>query len=76
MMGERIINGHEPNFNNLPPKPTEMTSEDRKAIVEALEAIASALSFAESDMPIVMSDRIIALHVAIGKLKENGDCDD
>lgn len=53
-----------------------MTSEDRKAIVEALEAIASALSFAESDMPIVMSDRIIALHVAIGKLKESGDCDD
>ena len=50
-----------------------MTSEDRKAIVEALEAIASALSFAESDMPMVMSDRLNALHVAIDKLKEVRD---
>ena len=50
-----------------------MTSEERKALVEALEAIASALSFAECDMPMVMRDRLIALHDAIDKLKEGGD---
>ena len=49
-----------------------MTEEERKAITDALQAIASALSFCDTDMELVMRDRINAVYEAIGKLRGKG----
>lgn len=50
-----------------------MSEKERQAIVKALEAIASALSFCETDMELVMRDRLEAVHEAIGKLRGEGE---
>lgn len=50
-----------------------MTEEERKAIADALQAIVSALSFCETEMELVVRDRLEAVHEAIGKLRGEGD---
>ena len=46
-----------------------MSEKDKQAIVKALEAIASALSFCETDMELVLWDRLDAIHGAIDELR-------
>lgn len=50
-----------------------MTEEERKAITDALQAIASAITFCETDMELVIRDRLEAVHEAIGKLRGEGE---
>ena len=50
-----------------------MSERERQSIVKALEAIASALSFCETDMELAMRDRLDALHGAIEELVANDD---
>ena len=54
-----------------------MSGKDKQTIIKALEAIASALSFCETDMELVLRDRLDAIHGAINELRgeqaqENG----
>ena len=49
-----------------------MSERERQAIVKALEAIASALSFCETDMELVMRDRLDAIHESIDDLRGEG----
>ena len=46
-----------------------MSEQDRQAVVKALKAIASALSFCETDMQPVVRDRLEAIWEAIGELE-------
>lgn len=46
-----------------------MCEKDKQAIIEALEAIASALSFCETDMELALRNRLDAIYDAIGKLR-------
>lgn len=50
-----------------------MNERERQAIVKALEAIASALSFCDTDMELVVRDRLEAVHEAIDRLRGEGD---
>ena len=56
-----------------------MTEQERHEIIRALEAIASALTFCETNMELVMRDRIDAIYEVIDKLgkertEPNGFC--
>lgn len=43
--------------------------QEKQAIIKALEAIANALSFCDTDMELVMRDRIDAIYAAIDELR-------
>lgn len=46
-----------------------MNEKDKQVIIKALEAIASAISFCETDMEPVLRDRLDAIHGAIDELR-------
>lgn len=46
-----------------------MNEKDKQAIIKALEAIASALSFCDTDMEVVLRDRLDVIHDVIDELR-------
>ena len=50
-----------------------MNKDEKAALADALEAIASALSFAKSDVPEAMADQLRWLDYLVSKFKEAGD---
>jgi hypothetical protein len=50
-----------------------MSEKDKQAIIKALESIASALSFCETDMELVLRDRLDAIHGAIDELRGDAE---
>lgn len=45
-----------------------MSEQERQVIIDALKAIASALSFCDTDMELVMRNRIDVIYEAIDRL--------